>query len=665
MIQKIRYSLAFFCLVVLSSGFKSMLHAQENLPPGQYTSSNKKALKYFSEGKRFYDARQDKKAEEYFLKAIETDNTFVEPHVIISILCLEQNRTSERIYHLNQAIQKGPKIYVENYFNLAETEFGIEEYDKAKTHYMQFLRFTRINPDDKDEAGFKIRCCDFALEAKKNPKKINFTNMGPAVNSQFSEYFPTLTADENTFYFTRRLDCEQCYSRYQEDLFVTRRVNAEWDGAKAVRELSSNGNEGAPSVSADGNYMFITISQEMDGSYMGGQSTGLGSCDIFYTQKVNGRWTKPVNLGPKINSANWETQPSFSSDGKTLYFIRGTPMRNGTVKNIDIYFSQVGEDGKFSQAEKLPSNINSTKNEQSVFIHPDNQTLYFSSEGHVGMGGLDIFMSKRKADGSWSDPVNLGYPINSAADENSLLVAPGGKLAYFASDRSGGFGLLDLYQFNLPEELKPEAITYVKGKVINAKTGEALEANFELYDLETQNQVTKSYSQKNGEFLVTLTANKNYLVNVNKAGFLFYSDNFSLKGVNTSIDKPYRLDIALEPIDVGSVVELKNIFFEVNKWDLKPESRAELGKLSAFLNQNPGLKVELSGHTDNSGDKKQNDLLSNNRAKAVYDYLMKEAKIPAERLSYKGYGDSQPKVPNDSPEHKARNRRTEFKIISR
>jgi outer membrane protein OmpA-like peptidoglycan-associated protein len=303
--------------------------------------------------------------------------------------------------------------------------------------------------------------------------------------------------------------------------------------------------------------------------------------------------------------------------------------------------------------------------EESVFIHPDNMTLYFSSAGHPGMGGLDIYMSKRQPDGEWGKAINLGYPINTFNDENSLLVNPGGKIAYFASNRNGGFGDLDIYQFDLPEDIRPEKITYVKGKIYNSKTKETLEANFELVDLETQQSVTKSYSQKNGEFFVTLTANKNYLVNVNKDGFLFYSDNFSLKGKETDFSKPFLLDIPLDPIDTGSVVELKNVFFDVGKADLKPESKAELDKLGAFLIKNPSLKIELGGHTDTDGIRKSNIILSENRAKAVYDYLVTTTKIDVARLKYRGYADLKPKVKNDTPENKAKNRRTEFKVLAK
>jgi outer membrane protein OmpA-like peptidoglycan-associated protein len=224
---------------------------------------------------------------------------------------------------------------------------------------------------------------------------------------------------------------------------------------------------------------------------------------------------------------------------------------------------------------------------------------------------------------------------------------------------------LDIYQFELPIDVRPEKITYTKGKIYNARTKEPLEANFELIDLESGKNITRAYSSANGEFLVTLTASKNYMVNVNKEGFLFYSDNFSLKDKVADFNKPYLLDIPLEPLDTGSVVELKNVFFDVNKWDLKPESKTELIKLAQFLTKFPNVRIELGGHTDNSGDKKFNILLSTNRAKAVMDFLIKDGKIEDSRLSYKGYADTRPKVPNDSPENKAKNRRTEFKIIGK
>ncbi|HRD38572.1 MAG TPA: OmpA family protein, partial [Bacteroidia bacterium] len=536
------------------------------------------------------------------------------------------------------------------------------KYDKAVTTYENFLKIERVNPQMKEAAANEIKNAKFGANAVKNPKPFKPVNMGAGVNTNFNEYFPSITADGKQFLFTREIrEGEQIR---QEDFYMSNKGSGAWEKAFPMTGVNTPGNEGAPSISADGNYMFFASCMEMSGDYGSPDRKGYGSCDIFYSQKVNGKWTKPVNVGPPINTANWETQPSFSSDGKTLYFIRGLISR-GDIKEQDIYVSTIGEDGRFTTPIKLSDKVNTNGQEESVFIHPDNQTLYFSSDGHPGLGGLDIFMSKKQADGSWGEAVNLGYPINSYKDDNSLLVDPSGKIAYFASNREGGFGNLDIYWFELPEDIRPEKLTYVKGKVYNAKTKEPLEAKFELFDLETQQNVTESYSDKAGQFLVTLTANKNYIVNVNRDGFLFYSDNFSLKGKVADFDKPFLLDIPLQPIDTGSTVELKNVFFDVDKWELKPESKAELDKLVLFLTKNPNVKIELGGHTDNSGKKDWNKTLSTNRAKSVYDYLITNGKIAAARLSYKGYAETRPKVPNDTPENKAKNRRTEFKVVGK
>lgn len=634
----------------------------QSLPPGSYTSTNKKAIKYYEEGKKFYEVRKDKEAEEVLLKCLKEDDNFVEAHSALAFLFMEHGRAEEGIPHFEKAIAINPKFFPQNQYYLANAYMMAGKYDKAVTTYENFLKIERVNPQMKEAASNEIKNAKFGANAVKNPKPFKPVNMGAGVNTNFNEYFPSITADGKQFLFTREIrEGEQIR---QEDFYMSNKGSSAWEKAFPMTGVNTLGNEGAPSISADGNYMFFASCMEMSGDYGSPDRKGYGSCDIFYSQKVNGKWTKPVNVGPPINTANWETQPSFSSDGKTLYFIRGLISR-GDIKEQDIYVSTIGEDGRFTTPIKLSDKVNTTGQEESVFIHPDNQTLYFSSDGHPGLGGLDIFMSKKQADGSWGEAVNLGYPINSYKDDNSLLVDPSGKIAYFASNREGGFGNLDIYWFELPEDVRPEKLTYVKGKVYNAKTKEPLEAKFELYDLETQQNVTESYSDKAGQFLVTLTANKNYIVNVNRDGFLFYSDNFSLKGKVADFDKPFLLDIPLQPIDTGSTVELKNVFFDVDKWELKPESKAELDKLVLFLTKNPNVKIELGGHTDNSGKKDWNKTLSTNRAKSVYDYLITNGKIAAARLSYKGYAETRPKVPNDTPENKAKNRRTEFKVVGK
>jgi outer membrane protein OmpA-like peptidoglycan-associated protein len=363
-----------------------------------------------------------------------------------------------------------------------------------------------------------------------------------------------------------------------------------------------------------------------------------------------------------VNTGLWESQPSFSSDGRTLYFIRGRITGYG-IQEQDIYMSKIGDDRRWSEPVKLSSKINTSEEEEFVFIHPDDQTLYFSSDGHVGMGGLDIYMSRRQPDGSWGDPVNLGFPINTHGDERGLLVGPKGDIAYIASDRDGGFGGLDLYSFTLHEAARPQATGFVKGKVSDSNDGRLLAAVYEIVDLESGKTMVKSGTEEQvGTFIASLPSGKDYLLNVSKEGYLFYSDNFSCKDP-ASIDKPYLLDVKLNPIAVGSKVVLKNVFFPTNSFELNDQSYSELQKVILFLNGNPKVIIELAGHTDNVGDQKSNLILSQNRAKSVYDYLVSKG-VPVSRMTYKGYGDTQPVDSNENEQGRSKNRRTEFRITS-
>lgn len=635
----------------------------QNMPPGQYTSTNKKAIKYIEEGRGLFEMKKDAQAEKLFKKALEEDKNFIEACLGLASLYQVTNRHEEAIQYLKRAIEINPKFFPNSFYLLSQSQMILGQYDEAKKNLETFLKFERINPNTKERADKLLVNATFGAEAIKKADSIKVVNMGEGVNTGMNEYFPAITADGSQFLFTRGLKVEEMPGYENEDFFISKKQKNIWQIAQPIREINSMGNEGAPTLSADGTIMFFASCANEFGDYGAPGRKGYGSCDIFYAQKINGIWTKPKNAGAAINTNHWETQPSFSSDGKTLYFIRGIVGR-GSIKEQDIYMTTI-ENGMFTAAVKISTNVNTPMKEESVFIHPDNQTLYFSSDGHPGMGGLDIYMSRRQADGEWGKAINLGYPINNFTDDNSLLVGPDGKVAFFASDRKGGMGGLDIYQFDLPSTVRPQKITYAKGKIYNAKTKEPLEANFELFDLETGLNITRSFSGSNGEFFVTLTANKNYLVNVNKSGFLFYSENFSMKGKETDFNKPYLLDIPLEPIDTGNVVELKNVFFDVDKAELKPESKSELDKLGSFLASNPELKIELGGHTDSDGSKKANLLLSEKRAKAVHDYLIKNSKIEDHRLSFKGYGDTKPKVPNTTPENKAKNRRTEFKVTGK
>ena len=303
----------------------------------------------------------------------------------------------------------------------------------------------------------------------------------------------------------------------------------------------------------------------------------------------------------------------------------------------------------------LGDSINTKDTEMAPFIHPDDLTLYFTSNGHPGMGGLDLFYSRKDENGFWGKPVNMGYPINTYADEITLVVNAGGDLAYISSDKLGGKGKQDIYSFKLYKEAQPLKVTYFKGIVFNKETKKRLEAKFELIDLTSGKVVIESRSDPvNGEFLVALPTNKDYALNVSKTGYLFYSDHFALKGENSKA-RPFIRDIPLQEIGIGETVVLKNIFFDTDKYELKPESRSELENLINLLQTNGKIRIEISGHTDNAGTAVYNLTLSKNRAKAVYDYLV-EYGISAGRLSYEGYGLTKPIDTNETEQGRANNR---------
>jgi outer membrane protein OmpA-like peptidoglycan-associated protein len=434
--------------------------------------------------------------------------------------------------------------------------------------------------------------------------------------------------------------------------------------------INTVNNEGAPTISADGRSLIFVACPDASGSDYGEGRQGKGSCDLFITKKLGNRWENVTNLPGAINSNLWETQPSISADGKTIYFIRSTRDQNGQ-KNSDIYTATLNENGLWNKPNKLPNNVNTPFEEESVLIHPDGKTLYFASRGHIGLGGYDLYMTRLQDDGIWSNPINLGYPINTKDDENSLMVSPDGEIGFFASDRDGGFGNLDIYYFEMPPSIKPIKTLYFEGLVMDVITKKPLPGKFQLIDLKTGKEVIRSEADPiNGEFTVSLPVGKEYAVNVSYPGYNFFSQNFNMEVPENQ--EAMHLDINLIPIGSDLPVVLANVFFDLNKSNIRPESFIELNKLRDLLNKNPLLKIEIGGHTDTRGDATENQQLSEGRSNAVKNYLIEQG-IDALRLTSKGYGESQPKISDEeianlktsTAQEKAhqQNRRTEYKFI--
>ena len=482
---------------------------------------------------------------------------------------------------------------------------------------------------------------EFAVTMKPVPFKPQ--NLGESVNTADPEYFPSPTIDGKTLVFTRRVGGRN------EDFFIAGRDSLQWTHARDMGEpVNTAFNEGAQNISQDGEMLVYTGCDF---------PTGRGSCDIYFSLRTeDGGWTQPKNIGPAINTEAWESQPCLSPDKQTLYFVRATPDAGS-----DIFVSTRNAEGRWTPAERLGPHINTKGRETTPYLHADGQTLFFASDGHPGFGGLDLFYCRKQADGSWGTPVNLGYPINTIEEEGSLTVAADGRTAYFASDRSDSRGALDIYSFELYPEARPLPTLYIRGYVYDAKTQARLPAELDLIDLSNRQPVATIQSNQNGDYLVPLPTGKDYAFNVNRKGYLFYSDNFSLTG---NLDgKPFEKNIPLTPIEANATLVLRNIFFPTNQFVLEPTSATELDKLVEFLRENATLQVEISGHTDNVGSDAANLLLSQNRAKSVVDYLAQHG-IAATRLKAKGYGETKPLESNDSDAGRAQNRRTELKIIS-
>lgn len=621
----------------------------------KYTTKSEKAIKAYEKATKYYDMYDNENTLTYCLQAIMADDEFIEAYMLMGDVYYDKKEYESAVIYYRKAIDLDSTFFPNNYLNIGLNEYLCGKYANAKKDLKSFINCKNANSINKKRAEYLIKTCDFGINAVENPVPFKPVNLGDSINSELSEYLPSLTADEQTLVITRKIPKEN-YSydmgnKEQEDFYISYRSDSIWLRAMEMGSpINTVGNEGAQCISPDGKTMYFTACNRTD---------GFGSCDLYIAEKKGERWGIPKNMGIIVNSEKWDSQPSISSDGKTLYFASA---REGSNGNMDIWMTTKDDKGYWTKPVNIGDSINTTGGEMAPFIHLDNQTLYFASNGHMGMGGYDIFYSRKDTAGNWGAPVNIGYPINTYADESYLIVNSAGDKAYFASDMKGGKGAFDIYYFELYEKARPNKVTYMKGSVFNSITKVKLNAKVELIDLKTGKTIIESFTDSlKGEFLVCLINENDYALNVSKDGYLFYSENFNLTGDHSKLD-PYLKDIPLQPIKKGETVILKNIFFDTDKYDLKPESTVELEKLLNLLNQNPKMKIEISGHTDNVGDDKYNQTLSENRARSVYDYLISHS-IAIERLSYKGYGETVPIDTNDTEEGRANNRRTEFKVI--
>lgn len=611
---------------------------------------SKKALKLKIEGDKLSDYGKYAEAEQFYLKAVAASKDYSTAYQRLAYVTLQQKNYQAAYEALNRVIKIGGDFPNEVYFRMAQCCFALGKFKEADDFIFQYSAVPKMTASRKQELQELKDNLAYAKDATKKPIQFTPKVLNENVNTINNEYFPSLTADGEKLFFTRHIKASGVS---QEDILVSEKDSTgEWGKAVSVsNNINTPSNEGAHSISADGRFLYFTMCEHQG---------GYGSCDIYVSKRVGNEWSKPENLGPEINTLHKETQPCVSADGMALYFVSSRP---GGYGKLDIWMTYKKPDGKWGTPINLGPEINTVGIEERPFIHPDNETLYFASDGKKGFGNADLYVARRHELGSkWNEAENMGFPINSFYNESGLYVATDGSKAYFATERFNKNFNLDIVEFEMPEHIKPKKVTYVKGIISDKENNKPLLATLTFIDIETGKIVNEVQSDKvTGEYLLTLPLGKDYVVNANAAQYLFFSQFFSLKNKNTV--EPYVQNIPLEKLQAEKKLILENVFYAKDSFQLKPESFIELNKVAEFLLKNSQLKIEVGGHTDNTGNETCNLKLSEQRAKSVYDYLLSQ-KVAPNQLSYKGYGDKLPIRGNETDEGKARNRRTELKIIS-
>jgi len=651
----IKSSILIFTIVVLSiSPFSKKLQAQKGKQT--YTTSSKKARKAFDGAITFFQSKHYADAQDYLNKALKYDSNFVEVYILQGQIWQEQHDTYKAISCYKKAAEVNPDFYPKVFYMLATMEQKQGYYADALEHYKMYAQRLDADPSLRRSIERGVDMCQFAVNQMANPVPFDPQNLGNNVNTENDEYINTISVDDKMLILTQRHKASsQNYDSddgYTEDFLYSRKSkNGLWSPLYSLRGFNTNGNEGAMSVSPDGRFRVFTACHRRD---------GFGSCDLYYSYKRGNKWSMPSNMGAGVNTRWWETNSTISSDGKTIYFVSN---RKGGYGKSDIWKISLQADGTWANPENLGPEINTPGSEMTPFIHPDGKTLYFASNGHIGMGGYDLFVSSKDHKERWGHPVNLGYPINTLDNEMGIVLNAKGDLAYISADRKEGFGGFDVYSFELYEQVRPTAVTYMRGIVRDAETKKPLKASFQLVNLENQQQILQSKSDdEKGDFLVVIPVDAVLLLTVECEGYLFYSERFNVKSGDYTNLKPFLKNVDLNPIKAGQSTVLKNIYFASRSYNLEDESLVELNKLYELLEKNKSLSIQISGHTDNIGDDNENLILSRNRAKAVMEYLLSKG-IEKSRLSYKGYGERKPIADNNTDEGRAKNRRTEIMVV--
>ncbi|MFM7005989.1 MAG: OmpA family protein [Flavobacteriales bacterium] len=572
------------------------------------------------------------------------------------------------------SIQKCPSYHSDAYYYAARLLYSFSEKNAALVYLETFMNFDTLYPGEQASNYQKLKAeilpvykeLRFAQDAKANPVPFAVALVS-GVSSKQDEYFPMLSPDNTQLFFTRKADKTNLgdISGYvQEEFTVAQHIkNLQFDQGKALPLPFNDGqftNYGSASLSADNRELILCackVEQVYNKDYL--------NCDLYSSRlklKIGSsdqyEWSTLQNLGTHINTKDgWEAQPSLSADGKILYF---TTLRKGSQDN-DIYYSEKQADGTWGAAQPFTI-VNTSGKDKSPFFHQDGETFYFVSETsrlRPGMGGLDIFMM-RKVQNGWGPIQNIGFPINTEADELGLFVSTDGKQAYFSSQQADNW---DIFSFELHQAARPKETRILTGRLQDSNgavlAGATLNVRYENNDSTT----VSTQSNEDGSYALAVQVEQKVLLEVSKENYSFQAvvlDTTILKAPALVLAVP---ELKIDTLKEGGAYAIEAIVFDTDDAQLSADAQFLLKGFAHYLNQQKNIRIQINGHTDDVGDASRNQALSEKRAAQVANYLI-DLGIAAERIVYKGFGESQPRVDNDSAANRALNRRTEFEILA-
>ncbi len=612
----------------------------------------------FMAGKAYLTTTQKDLALKYLLKSYELN-----PNIADNILLLIGTA-----YHLNYEFDDAI-----SYYNQYRTKLAMNAEGSA-------LFGEQDNSSEEKKTERKIYECENGKIYIKKPLDIELFNLGEGVNSSFKDYGPILTKDLTKIYFTSRRKGSTGGNKdndneFFEDVYRSDKTGNVWSPAVNLGIIvNSNLHESCIGISSDEKELYLYIDND---KYKG---------DIFYSKKDNlGNWGVPKSLSKQINTPDFiENSISLTPDGKTLFF---SSNKAGGFGGQDIYISKKDPKGEWGIPVNLGSYLNTEYDDESPFLDADGKTLYFSSKGHRGMGGFDIYKSQYDSSTQiWSKPENLLYPINSTEDDTYFILSDDGIYGYFSSNKNIGFGDADIYRFRMPDKnrkdpvFKVDSVTFTlidrdslnknlnkytfNISITDKETGQTIEADVQVIDTEDDKLLDQSISKK-GLYTQKLTFNNKtrLVISVKKQGYIFQDISIKIDPESKQ-NRTITRSITMEKPVVGSKYVLRNLYYDFDKADLRKESGTELNNLLRLLQDSPNMKIEIGSHTDDLGSKDYNYNLSQRRAQSVVNWLIEKG-VNASRLIPKGYGEDEPLVSNDDEkEGRELNRRTEIKILS-